>query len=519
MTTARNSANAGVPALECRGISKVFGGVKAVDEVSLAIEAGQIHGLIGPNGAGKSSLINLLSGLLPPDDGSVSLDGVDITSASVENRTERGLVRTFQQLRAFRTFTVEEALAVSSRSRRAISANIDRSDLVEEFGIAALLQRRIDELPYGLQKILNLALVSLADPKVLLLDEPFAGVFKGDVERLSSVIRRFARRGTAIVLVEHDIEAVMSLCERIAVLATGRIIFSGTPEEVRGSTDVKRVYLGSRGDSRSVASPRLGVPPAAEGVPQTERIDQGYVLQVQGLTAGYGKSTVLRGVDLTVRRGEVVALVGPNGAGKTTLLKAIAGLLKKSQAEITFGGKRIERLSPHALVRLGLTYVPEGREVFGQLTVEENLWLGAFSVPGRREDRMTTLLELFPQLRARLRIRAGRLSGGEQQMLAIARGLMSEPKLLLIDEPTLGLAPVMVEQLGLWLSEVRERLGTTLMIVEQSAKLATDLSDHMYVLVDGQVRGERTSSTFSEDELLALYFGTTKKHIEKVGHK
>jgi branched-chain amino acid transport system ATP-binding protein len=235
--------------------------------------------------------------------------------------------------------------------------------------------------------------------------------------------------------------------------------------------------------------------------------EAGPLLELTGLAAGYGRIDVLRGVSLVVRPGEVVTLVGPNGAGKTTLLKTLSGVLRRHTGHVTLAGEEIGHLPAHALVRRGITYVPEGREVFAQVSVEENLRLGAFTNHGRRAQLQETILEIFPRLAERLSQRAGSLSGGEQQMLAIARGLMSSPRLLLIDEPPLGLAPVMVEALARLLRQAREQLGTTLLLAEQSAKLATGLSDRMYVLVGGQIQAEAGASGFTDEQLFELYMG------------
>jgi branched-chain amino acid transport system ATP-binding protein len=239
-----------------QSLSKSFGGIQAVDHVSLTLQPGEILGLIGPNGAGKSTLINLLTGLYPPDSGVVLFEGKDVTSMDPERRTRRGLLRTFQQLRAFRTFTVGESIAVAgqaprARARRRALQLGTTADVAERFGLADLLHRPVGELAYGLQKIVNLALVSLSDPKVLLLDEPFAGVAAEDILRLSGIIRDFAGRGVGVCLVEHDMEAVMQTCGRILVLDAGALIFDGTPQLVRNNPEVRRVYLGTGGESRN----------------------------------------------------------------------------------------------------------------------------------------------------------------------------------------------------------------------------------------------------------------------------
>lgn len=232
------------------------------------------------------------------------------------------------------------------------------------------------------------------------------------------------------------------------------------------------------------------------------------MLTVSSLRSGYGQHIdVLRGVEMVARRGELVAIVGPNGAGKTTLLKTISGLVRSRSGTVLVDSVDLTRLPIHSVVKRGVTYVPEGREVFAPLTVAENLRLGAFSHPKGQEEIWRTVLELFPRLAERLSQRAGSLSGGEQQMLAIGRGLMSQPELLLVDEPTLGLAPVLVDALGEWLAEVRDRLGTTVIIAEQSAKLARGLCDRMYVLVGGRVLAERGKEGFSDEELFTMYLG------------
>jgi branched-chain amino acid transport system ATP-binding protein len=251
------SAPAGA-VLNATGLAKAFGGVQAVNGVTLSLDSGEILGLIGPNGAGKSTVINLLTGLFRADQGTVTFAGEDVTSLGPERRTRRGLLRTFQQLRAFRTFTVAESLATASRAPRAraqrkVPAETAISEAAEAFGLGDILPRRVGELAYGLQKIVNLALVSLSYPKVLLLDEPFAGVQRDDVLRLSHIIRDFAGQGVGICLVEHDMEAVMQTCERIAVLDAGALIFEGTPAAVRKNAEVRRVYLGASAPDTEVA--------------------------------------------------------------------------------------------------------------------------------------------------------------------------------------------------------------------------------------------------------------------------
>jgi len=212
------------------------------------------------------------------------------------------------------------------------------------------------------------------------------------------------------------------------------------------------------------------------------------MLEVRGLSAGYGPVPVLHGVSLEVAEGEAVAVIGPNGAGKTTLLHTIAGLLRPRAGVVTLQGHPCAGLPAERMVALGASLVPEGRQVFAGLSVDDNLLLGAYARrrSGTASGDLATVYELFPQLAARRRQTAGTLSGGEQQMLAIGRGLMSQPRVLLLDEPSLGLAPIVVGQVTEQLMALRDR-GTTILLVEQNARAAFRIAARAYVLQQGRV--------------------------------
>ena len=224
----------------------------------------------------------------------------------------------------------------------------------------------------------------------------------------------------------------------------------------------------------------------------------GSLLLVDGVTARYGSTIAVRDVTLRVDAGEVVAILGANGAGKSTTLKTIVGLLRASDGRIVFNGKDITKLPPERIVRRGVTLVPEGRQVFGGLTVEENLRMGAGMAPTATFlDRRAQMLELFPVLSTKLDVFAGLLSGGEQQQLAIARALMSDPTLLLLDEPSLGLAPIIVERVFELIEELRSR-GTTLMLAEQNVEKALQVADRAYVFSTGRVELEGPADELRE---------------------
>lgn len=241
------------------------------------------------------------------------------------------------------------------------------------------------------------------------------------------------------------------------------------------------------------------------------------MLAVEGLTVRYGAVEAVRSVSLRVDEGEIIALIGPNGAGKTTTLSAIMGLVRASEGHITFEGSDITHLPTEAIVARGISLVPERRRLFAHLTVRENLQLGA-TVHRRRaraDGLLEDLLELFPVLAERMEQQAGFLSGGEAQQLAIARALMSRPRLLLLDEPSLGLAPKLVTAVFQLIRDLHAR-GTTVLLVEQNAFQALEIAQRAYVLRTGQIEIERTASELLDERLLLdSYLGTVPSVLEE----
>ena len=322
-----------------------------------------------------------------------------------------------------------------------------------------------------------------------MLDEPAAGLDDADTARMGELLKRIAGTGIAVVLIEHDMDLVMRISDHVVVLDAGRRIADGAPAAVQASAQVRAAYLGQG---------ELAIERRAAAVPAKREA----VLEVDEASAGYGAIPVLTGIDLQVRSGELVALLGANGAGKSTLMRAISGLHRPIGGRILLLGRQIQLLAAHRVARAGITLVPEGRQVFPELTVEDNILLGARSLERKAAAvQVERLIGRFPIL-AKLRgKRAGLLSGGEQQVLAIARGLAAQPRILLMDEPSLGLAPAIVEELYRLVDELRAE-GMTLLLVDQMARLALSVADRGYVLQGGRIVQAGTARELLNDAAL-----------------
>jgi branched-chain amino acid transport system ATP-binding protein len=490
--------------LSVRELSVSFGGVRAVSGVSFDAPAGRITSVIGPNGAGKTTALNLICGFYRPDAGSIRLADAELKKMPAQRIARLGIARTYQTSQLFATMAVLDNVLIGLRQGRLGAGTfLSRERDPERLALAQSLlafvgYRGSPDAPAGALAHVDKRLVEIARalatrPRVLALDEPAAGLDATDTHVMGKLLQQIARAGIAVILIEHDMQLVMGISDHLVVLDAGSKIAEGPPAKVATDPAVLKAYMG---EETPTARMRARPIPA----------DAATLLTANNVSAAYGAAPVLRSVALEVRQGEAVAVLGANGAGKTTLMRTLSGLMRTTGGEIRFLDERIDQMGTSRIVARGLILVPEGRQVFPELSVIDNLRLGAFARPAK-DERIDEMLERFPALRARAHQRAGFLSGGEQQMLALARGLMAQPRVLMLDEPSLGLAPKLTQSLYDLLAELRDE-GTTILLVDQMAALALSVADRGYVLQSGKITHAGDASAMRADAALTrAYLG------------
>ena len=545
--------------LTVKDLGKSFGGVKAVDGITFEIAAGELLALIGPNGAGKSTTFNMLNGQLQADRGSIRFAGQELLGLAPREIWRLGVGRTFQIAETFSSLTVIEnvQMALLSHAGRIFSffkaARLHEREraleLLEQVGMASQAERPCSALAYSDVKRVELAIALANRPRLLLMDEPTAGMAPKERNALMTLTKKLViEQQIAVLFTEHSMDVVFAHADRMIVLARGRLIAQGVPDDIRKDAKVQEVYFGSGATFEAevaVSTAKVQAQlteQAAQGlsnVQTTEEPSQSplnvhaltaaktgareaklaraaheafsapnqaeLLLSVQYLCAWYGAAQILYDVNIQVKRGEVVALMGRNGAGKSTTMKALMGLLEKRSGMLQFMGSDISKDAAHRIAASGLGYVPEDRRIFTDLTVLENLevgrqkarvWPDGVAAPAWTVQQLFTL---FPNLGEMPKRPGGQMSGGEQQMLTVARSLMGNPYLVLLDEPSEGVAPVIVEQMVQMILALKKQ-GVSILLSEQNLHFARLVCDRAYVLEKGQIRFSGTMAELDSDE-------------------
>ena len=563
--------------LRVRELDKSFEGLHAVNKVSFDLHQGEVISIIGPNGSGKSTTINLISGFLQPDSGLIDLADEPVAGLSPADMSERGLLRTFQNGRVFGGLTVEENINLGYH-RRLVAARPFKSlqrypiarwlSLLAETGVALVpgprtrreadevnirVDREIDRfrerlsarrrdctytLSYANRRRTEIARAHISEPKILLLDEPTAGMSQSETAEVLRPLQYLKAQGHTILLVEHKIDLVTALSDRVLAMDGGRIIAEGAPDDVRNAPQVVEAYLGKRREVNQTRvtgqSDVLAMQNSIEASQATGAIaeveerdadaerdkaealkeDKAALLALDDVNVYYGQVHALQNVSIRVPKGAIVSLLGGNASGKSTTMKTILGINHPKTGSLWYQGQDITKLPTRKRVETGIAAVPEARRVFPQMTVRENLLSGAYT----RKDKngistdLEAMYERFPRLKERRTQQAGTMSGGEQQMLAFARALMSRPKIICMDEPTMGLSPKLVEDVLEQIARLRDELGVSVLMVEQQAELALSIADYGYVLQNGRIRLHgKAGDLLGNERVQEAYLGGVKQ--------
>lgn len=486
-------------ALVLSDISHSFGGIRVLEGVDLQVEQGEILALVGPNGAGKSTLLNIVSGLLRPTSGRVEYGDATLTGLSSHNIARHSVSRSFQTPQLVPSMPVVDNVAVGmhryfSSPKKLLSA-IFGTNVKDETRIntraRSILQTTqpdfrgwdmsIGSLPFGDRRWVELARATASNPNLILLDEPASGLTEGERDHLIDLIQSYARTGATVVIVEHDMDLVRRVAPRTVVLNQGKILADGPTTQTLDDPKVQEAYLGSL---------------TVENQPKVDRAESDVILQVSSLQTGYGDMRVIDDADLVVYGNEITAIFGPNGAGKSTLIRAITGQLK-FKGEVELASRKISGERVDALAREGLVLVPEGRELIPGLSVLEHLKLSGAANRGAVQDpfELSDVYSLFPILKSRSLQRATSLSGGQQQMLAIARALLMQPKLLIVDEPLLGLSPMAAQEVLAALRQLAND-GLAVVLAEQQERTVRPYVDRVLYIDHGVLSEEEAVPSY-----------------------
>jgi branched-chain amino acid transport system ATP-binding protein len=522
--------------LVCRGVEAAYDQVQVLFGVDMEVRPGEIVALLGTNGAGKSTLLRAISGTMDPIGGSIYFDNRDITHTDAQNTVKLGIVQVPGGKAVFPTLSVAEHLRAAGWLYR------DQPEYLKEATEEVLvtfprLRERIDQmagnLSGGEQQMLALGMAFIAKPKLLMIDELSLGLAPTIVEQLLGIVRRIQQQGTAIILVEQSINVALTVAERAYFLEKGEVRFEGPTAELIERDDIVRsVFL-----TGAAVSDGGGDKLSATAAKPLERTPIGEtVLELDGLVKRFGGITAVDGTTFHLREHEILGLIGPNGAGKTTIFDLISGFLIPDEGRITFDGQDVTKLQPDKRAWLGLGRSFQDARLVPSLTVAENIALGlerfiavrdplasALGLPGvirAEEDVAWTvgdLIELMNLSAYRDKF-VRELSTGTRRIVDLAMCIAHDPKVLLLDEPSSGIAQRETEALGPLLHRIQKEAGCALLIIEHDMPLITSISDRMIALELGRPIVEGTPEEVTTDPtVVSSYLGGDMATINRSG--
>ncbi|MFB7708559.1 sugar ABC transporter ATP-binding protein [Streptomyces sp. NPDC056105] len=492
--------------LTVRGLSKSFPGVRALDDVNLALHAGEVHALIGENGAGKSTLIKVLTGVYRPDAGDITFQGRPVSFATPLEAQHAGISTIYQEVNLIPLLSVARNLFLGREPRNRFGLldfgrmHREAEETLRAFGVRVDVRQPLRTLGVGAQQMVALARAVATDARVVIMDEPTSSLEPREVETLFEVIRRLRADGIAVIYVSHRLDELYAMCDTVTVLRDGCRVHTGPLADLDRLTLVSTMLGRDLGEVRSEGLTKFtGDHHAADSEP---------VLSAKDLTVPHK----LHGVSLDIRPGEVVGLGGLLGSGRTETAKAISGALASKGGSVTVAGVPLRAGSTPAAIRAGISLLPEDRKSEGivpGLSVRENIALAALPRLSRfglvSEAQVDKIVDTFVK---RLRIKAssphqkvGELSGGNQQKVLLARWLAMNPKVLLLDEPTRGIDVGAKAEVQKLVDELAED-GLGVLLISSDLEELIEGSDRVVVLKDGAVVGELTGDDVTEDKLM-----------------
>ena len=532
-----------------RDLNVSYGSVQILFDVSIEVDRGEVVALLGTNGAGKSTLLRAISGVTEADYGAVVFDGRDITHAPPHEIAALGVGQMPGGKAVFADLTVAENLRAGGWTVRRDRAARDRR-VAQALASFPALAERLDEpagnLSGGQQQMLGLAMNLIAAPSLLLIDELSLGLAPVVVERLVELVREVAAEGTTVILVEQSVNVALTLADRAYFLEKGQVRFSGPTADLLDRPDLLRsVFLGRAVEAATSVTPA----PPATGAARTAAAADGaaargtaaaipVALEAVGVTCTFGGVRAVDSVDLRVARGEIVGLIGPNGAGKTTLLDALCGYVSIDRGEVCLEGRTITAMSPDARARRGLGRSFQDAALFGSLTVGEALAASlhrhvavhdvfnpilrmpvSVAAEAWVRSRVDELLDLFA-LDALADLRVGELSTGSRRIVDLAASVALSPSVLLLDEPSSGIAQREAEALGPLIRRIRDQLGCAVVVVEHDMPLLVGIADRLVAMESGAVVTTGVAAeVLAHPRVVEAYLGATREIIERSGDR